>query len=134
MTCRPRPSARRARRAAASLAGVAGLAASSLAPGMAEEALSRIDTPGRATLQVCRSWLVTMSCNAYGRVDVPSRIAIGDRLYLEFGSNPKSMTFAVAAIRLAADGTCTLYTSPPPPGADETKVDKLTVAPCHKAS
>jgi hypothetical protein len=132
MVRRPRPSARRIRRARSVLVSLVGLAAAGLSPAAAQEALSSIDTPGRAKLQICRSWLVMRTCNEYSRVDVPSRIAVGDRLFLEFGSNPKSMTFAVSAIRLE-DGTCTLFTEPPAPDTDESEVDKLTIAPCRKA-
>ncbi|MEJ0068325.1 MAG: hypothetical protein WDO24_05870 [Pseudomonadota bacterium] len=34
---------------------------------------------------------------------------------MEFGSNPKSMTFPVVLIRFA-EGVCTLYREPPGPG------------------
>jgi hypothetical protein len=129
-----RPSVRHAARAALVLVGAAlAVAFDRVPPGAAQEAPSSVETPGRAVLQVCRSWFVTTTCNQYGHVDVPGRIAIGDRLYLEFGSNPKSMTFEVAAIRLAADGSCTLYTDAPAPDIDESKVDKLTIAACRKA-
>jgi hypothetical protein len=124
-TSRP---ARRGRQAGALAAlGLVGLATA--AP--AQEALHAIGTPGRAVLQVCRSWIMYDSCNQYGRVDVPGRIAVGDELVLEYGSNPKSMTFPVKLIRFA-DGVCTLYSAPPAPGTDETKIDKLTISPCRK--
>jgi len=108
--------------------GLIGLATAAAA----QEAPHAIGTPGRAVLQVCRSWIMYDSCNQYGRVDVPSQIAVGDELVLEYGSNPKSMTFPVRLIRFA-DGICTLYSAPPAPGADETKIDKLTISPCRKA-
>jgi hypothetical protein len=107
--------------------GLIGLATAAAA----QEALRAIDTPGRATLQVCRSWVMYNSCNEYGRVYVPGRIVVGDELFLEFGSNPKSMSFPVKLIRFA-DGICTLYSDPPAPGTDESKIEKLTVAPCVK--
>jgi len=124
----PARSARTGRPAAA-LAGLGliGLAAS--AP--AQEALRAIDTPGRGALQVCRSWVMYDSCNQYGHVGVPSRIAVGDELFLEFGSNPKSMSFPVKLIRFA-NGVCTLYSEPPGPETDESKINKLTIASCRK--
>jgi hypothetical protein len=112
----------------------AGLAALLLAaaPGRAAEAPAAVETPGRAQLQVCRSWVVMRTCSDYSRVDIPPRVAVGDTLYLAFGSNNKSMSFAIAAIRLA-DGVCTLYTAPPESDTDESEVDKLTVTPCKAA-
>src|SRR5580692_6849168 len=112
---RTRRTARRGRRAAA-LAAIALLGGAAAA--VAQEALGAIDTPGRGKLQVCRTWIMYDSCNEYGRVDVPNRVAVGDELFLEFGSNPKSMSFPVALIRFA-DGVCTLYTEPPGPDTDE---------------
>jgi hypothetical protein len=112
-------------RLAGIVAGLAGAAAIS----QAQETPQAIETPGRAKLQLCRNWLMFNSCNEYGRVDVPTQIKVGDQLFLEFGSNTKSMTFTVALIRLVA-GVCTLYSEPPGPDTDETQIDKLTVAPC----
>ena len=102
-------------------------------PSLAQEAVQAIATPGLAELQVCRSWIVMRTCNAYHRVDVPQRIAVGDQLSLIFGSNNKTMIFEVAAIRRGGDA-CTLYTETPAPGIDENHVDKLTVAPCNQPS
>ena len=110
----------------------AALAPVGLGQSRAQDGPTAIETAGRASLQVCRSWMVTRTCNEYGRVGVPVRIALGDQLYLEFGSNNKSLTFPVAAIRLAGD-SCTLYAEPPDAETDQKKVDKLTVTPCRKA-
>ena len=107
-------------------------AAASAGSCLAQEAVQTIDTPGRAQLQVCRSWIVMRTCNDYSRVEVPQRIAVGDQLWLEFGSNNKSMTFAVVAIHRQGDA-CTLYDEVPGPDTDESKIDKLTVQPCGKS-
>lgn len=127
----PSPPARSAwaGRPAAALAGLGliGLAAS--AP--AQEALRAIDTPGRAVFQVCRSWVMYDRCNEYGHVGVPSRIAVGDELFLEFGSNPKSMSFPVKLIRFA-NGVCTVFSEALGPDTDESKINKLTITPCRK--
>ena len=64
---------------------------------------------------------------------VTPKITVGDRLFLAFGSNYKTMAFPVAAILLADEGVCTLYTEPPTPGTNETAIDKLTVEPCQAA-
>src|SRR5579871_1160845 len=105
----------------------------SATPSLAQERLQAIETSGRAQLQVCRNWMVTRTCNDYSRVDVPRRISVGDQLWLEFGSNNKSMTFGVEAIHRHGDA-CTVYSEVPGPDTDETKVDKLTVQPCDKPS
>jgi hypothetical protein len=117
------------------LAGLAALPVVLLgaASGVAADAPAAVETAGRAQLQVCRNWVMFRTCNDYSRVDIPARVAVGDTLYLAFGSNNKSMSFAIAAIRLT-DGTCTLYTERLEPGADESEVDKLTVSPCKAAS
>jgi len=116
-------------RSAALLIGAA-LAAAWLGAA-AEELLQAVATPGRARLQVCRNWVMYNSCNEYGRVSIPDRVAVGDELWLEFGSNPKSMSFPVARIRFV-DGVCTLYMRPEKPESDDSKLDKLTVDPCRK--
>jgi hypothetical protein len=99
----------------------------------AQDAPRAVETPGRATLRACRNWVMYNSCNEYGRVDVPKRIALGDELFLEFGSNPKSMSFPVKLIQFA-HGVCTLYADLLGPDVDEAKLDRLTIAPCRKAS
>ena len=109
-----------------------GLLAVGVMPAASAETPRAIETPGRAQLQICRNWVMFRSCNDYSRVDIPNRVAIGETLYLAFGSNNKSMSFPVAAIRLA-DGVCTLFTETPEPDTDENEVDKLTVTPCKPA-
>jgi hypothetical protein len=114
-----------------SAALVIGAAVGCGAAGALADELQAVATPGRAKLQVCRNWVMYNSCNEYGRVSVPDRIAVGDQLYLEFGSNPKSMTFPVARIRFV-DGVCTLFARSETPESDERKLDKLTVETCRK--
>ena len=89
-----------------------------------------VETGGKAKFQICRDWMMFVTCNEYARVEVPPQVKVGDRLFLAFGSNYKTMAFPVAAIRLA-EGVCTFYTVPPTPGTNETAVDKLTVEPCR---
>lgn len=95
----------------------------------AQELVRAIDTPGRGKLQVCRNWMMFVTCNEYGRVDVPAKVKVGDILHLNFGSNPKSMAFKVATIRLD-EGICTLFDEPLTPSTNETAVDKLVVQSC----
>jgi hypothetical protein len=116
-------------RAVGALAGLCLIGLATAAP--AQDVLRAIDTPGRATLRICRNWVMYNTCNEYGRVFVPNRIAVGDQLVLEFGSNPKSMSFPVKLIQFA-NGICTLYADPPGPDMDEATLDRLTVAPCRK--
>jgi hypothetical protein len=126
MVCRPAP----LRLTPLALA----LLAPQLAPAtaFAEETPTSIETPGKAKFQICRDWMMFVTCNDYSRVEVPPKISVGDRLFLAFGSNYKTMAFPVAAIRLS-DGVCTLYTEPPTPGTNETAVDKLTIEACKAA-
>jgi hypothetical protein len=118
--------ARRAARLAAALAAVVlGAGAAAAAGGVAA-----ITTPGFGTLTKCRDWLVYESCNAYHHVALPQRIAVGDRIDLIFGSNPKEFTFRVVAIRLHRDG-CTILSKASAGGG---KGDKIDVNPCLAAA
>jgi hypothetical protein len=120
-------------RSAALLAPLLGaLMAAVVGTALAQDSPQSIETPGRAKFQICRSWVMFTTCNEYGRVDIPAKVALRDVLHLNFGSNPKSMAFPVVAIRLT-DGVCTLYTEPPSPGTDESSIDKLTVPDCTPA-
>ena len=108
------------------------LAGTGLAQELAQETVKTIETPGKAKFQICRDWMMFVTCNEYSRVEIPPKISVGDRLFLSFGSNYKTMAFPVAAIR-ADEDTCTLYTQPPTPGTNETAIDKLTVDACKPA-
>jgi hypothetical protein len=122
-----RPLAQPCRRAAALLIGVALWGA----PALADDLVKAVTTPGRAELRVCRSWLMYNSCNEYGHVDVPPRIAVGDTIYLDFGSNPKTMAFRVGRIHFV-NGVCRLYTGATASEADDENADRVTIDPCRQ--
>ena len=67
------------------------------APSVAAETVEAVTTAGSGRLTICRNWLVYNSCTTYRKVAVPDRVAVGDRISLTFGSNPKDYTFWFAA-------------------------------------
>lgn len=78
---------------------------------LAEDGVSAIKTPGSGRLTMCRSWLLFSTCREYSKVALPDRIALGDHLPLNFGSNPKAYEFPVE--RIVRQGqTCTLLDEP----------------------
>ena len=98
------------------------LSAADLAGGVAA-----VTTPRTGKLTICRNWLVYNSCTTYGRVALPERVAVGDRLSLTFGSNPKDYTFPVLLIR--QQGTaCTILSDASEAAAGGEKIE---VAPCQ---
>jgi len=74
---------------------VAGVAA----PAAAADSIDAVTTPGNGAFTMCRSWVVYNSCTTYSKVPVPGRIAVGDKIKLTYGSNPKDYTFHVVLIR-----------------------------------
>jgi hypothetical protein len=73
----------------------------------AADGVAAVTTPGVGRLTVCRNWLVYNSCATYGKVALPQHIAVGDKINLTYGSNPKDYTFRVLLIRQQA-ATCTI--------------------------
>ncbi len=108
----------------------ASAAALSLAgPARAGDRVDAVTTSGSGTLTMCRNWLVYDSCATYHRIAVPRRIAIGDRLRLTFGSNPKDYVFHVA--RLVLQGAaCTILSDDDRGGTGE----KIEAAGCRAAA
>jgi hypothetical protein len=96
------------------------------APGVADAA-DAVTTPGSGSLTICRSWLVYDSCTTYQKVALPERIAVGDKLSLTYGSNPKDYTFSVYSIR-HQDASCTILSDTAGGG------EKLEVAQCQKVA
>ena len=94
----------------------------------AEDGASAIKTPGSAHLTMCRSWLLFSTCRDYYNVAVPNRIALGDRLPLYFGSNPKTYEFPV--VRIVRQGeACMLLDQPR--GDDGNRIE---IASCPDAT
>ena len=84
---------------------------------------------GPGVLTKCRDWVVTSSCKTYHHIELPSRVAVGDKLTLTFGSSPKEYAFSVA--RIAAKGHhCAIFSEAE---GDRHRMDKINVAPCYRA-
>jgi hypothetical protein len=101
------------------------------APSVTEAAdtVEAVTTQGSGTLTICRNWLVYSSCTTYGKVALPERVAVGDRISLTFGSNPKDYTFPVRSIR--HQGTsCTILSEG---GGATVGGEKIEVAQCRKS-
>jgi hypothetical protein len=96
------------------------------APAIAAESLNSVATDGLATLTMCRSYLFYSDCKSYNRVAVPVRIALGDTIDLDFGSNPKRYEFRVMRI-LSEAGRCAIYDAAT---GDPEKLDRIVVEPC----
>ena len=85
-----------------------------------------VTTPGTGALTICRDWVVYESCSTYHKIDLPGRIAVGDRIELTYGSNPKDYVFHVSGIRRDAN-SCTILSENSGPG---DKGERIEVAPC----
>ncbi len=101
--------------------------AAALNPAAADDSVAAVTTPGKGVLTMCRSWIVHRSCKPYDKVVLPRRVAVGDRIKLTFGSNPKDYTFHVMQIRVAGDG-CTILSHAGDSGEDGERLD---VSPCQ---
>jgi hypothetical protein len=109
----------------------AALLATAAAPiaAAATETVAAVTTPHHGVLTMCRSWVVHRSCKPYYKVPIPERVAVGDRIKLTFGSNPKEYIFHVAQIRLDGAG-CTILSHASNGAEDEERLD---VSPCRPA-
>ena len=109
------------------------IAAGSFGPAVAgdqPDTVVAVQPGGPGVLTKCRDWLVARSCHHYHHISLPSRVAVGDTLTLSFGSSPKEYDFPVARIALEGDH-CMIFSEV---GGDRYKVDKISVAPCYRAS
>ena len=96
----------------------------------AADSVAAVTTPGSGKLTICRNWLVYSSCTTYSKVTLPELIAVGDKLSLTYGSNPKDYVFPVQLIR--PQGTaCTILSD-----ASEGTAggEKIEVARCQQTS
>ena len=80
-------------------------------------------------LTKCRDWLVATTCNTYQHIDLPPRIAVGDKVPLRFGSNPKNYALPVARIDLKRDHCAILSEAE----GNLHQMDRINVALCHPA-
>jgi hypothetical protein len=97
---------------------------------LAQDGVNAVKTPGAGQLTMCRSWLLFSSCRDYYNVALPDRIALGDRLPLNFGSNPKDYEFPVERI-IRAGGSCTLFDEPAGAAGDGNRIE---IASCGDAA
>lgn len=95
----------------------------------AADPIEAVTTPGSGTLTMCRDWLVHEACDSYHKIAVPARVAVGDKIEITYGSNPKDYTFHVTGFHRHGDG-CTILSSHSAP--DESG-EKLEVADCRPA-
>ena len=75
-----------------------------LSPAALAEPLAAVAVSGKGVLTICRNWIVFHTCKPYDKIELPRRIAVGDRLDLTFGSNPKDYLFQVVEIRQKGEG------------------------------
>ena len=78
---------------------------------------------------MCRSLVVYNSCDAH-KVVLPSRIAVGDKIKLTYGSNPKNYNFHVVQIR-QQDSGCTILSDA---SSGREDGEKIEIAPCQAAA
>jgi hypothetical protein len=70
----------------------------------AADTVDAVAIDGKGVLTMCRDWIVYRSCKPYDKIALPQRVAVGDRVRLTFGSNPKNYVFHVTQIRPKGDG------------------------------
>jgi hypothetical protein len=80
-------------------------------------------------LTKCRGWVITTTCRTYHHMRLPHRIAVGDTIILNFGSNPKHYRFPVARIDQKA-GRCVIFSEAE---GHRRRIDKINVPHCHRA-
>ena len=101
-----------------------------MAPGAAADSIEAARTPGTGAFTMCRSWVVYNSCTTYHKVAVPGQVAVGDKIKLIYGTNPKDYIFKVVQIR-HQDGSCTIL-SDMSRGKDDG--EKLEVPQCEASA
>jgi hypothetical protein len=88
--------------------------------------VTAISTGGQGDFTMCPAWWIDRNCRVYHHVRLPAQIAIGDKVGLRFGSNPKHYHFPV--VRIVRDGdSCSVFSQ-----ATKTEgVEKIEVASCQ---
>jgi hypothetical protein len=107
------------------------IAAGSFGPASADQpdTVKAVAPGGPGVLTKCRGWLMTSSCRTYHHISLPSRIAVGDKIPISFGSHSKEYGFSVARIALK-DDHCTIFSDA---DKDRHQMDEINVAPCYRA-
>ena len=73
-------------------------------PAALAEPLTAVTVSGNSTLTICRNWIVFRTCKPYDKIVLPTQVAVGDKLDLTFGSNPKDYLFQIVEIRQKGEG------------------------------
>jgi hypothetical protein len=101
--------------------------------GGAAAALTEVATPSKGVLTICRSWVVYRSCKSYDKITLPPRIAVGDRITLNFGSNTKAYVFVVTEIRPKGAG-CLVLSDQSEGGEDGERLEVPSCSPAAELS
>jgi hypothetical protein len=108
------------------------LAAACLGPAAAQtaETVTVVEPGGPGVLTKCRNWVVATACHTYHHIALPSRIAVGDRINITFGSSPKEYDFPVARIALRRH-RCVIFSEA---NGNPQEVDKIQINPCYRVN
>jgi len=94
------------------------------APAALADEVNAVTTGGQGNLTNC----TYSGCNLYHHIKLPQQIAVGDRVKVRFGSNPKQYRFPVA--RILRDGdVCALFSQL----SKTENVDKIEIPACQAA-
>ena len=96
------------------------------AAALAADGIAAVTTPGTGTLTMCRDWFNRNACDTYHRIKLPARIAVGDKVEVTYGSNPKDYSFHVTGISRDGD-RCTILS---PHSAADGSGERIEVAGC----
>ncbi len=121
------------RRVRLPLAAVCAGVAIFLSPAALAEPLAAVTVSGKGVLTICRNWILFRTCKPYDKIELPSRIAVGDRLDLTFGSNPKDYLFQVVEIRQKGEG-CLLLSKMSKGHEDRERIEVPRCEPVAKQS
>ena len=113
------------------LAAVCAGIALALSPLAFAEKPAAVTVTGKGVLTICRDWLVFHTCKPYDKIDLPPRVAVGDKLILTFGSNPKDYLFHVVEIRQKDEG-CLLLTEESNGREDRERIEVPRCEPAAK--
>ena len=113
------------------LAAVCAGIALALGPLALAEPPEAVTVTGKGILTICRNWILFRSCKPYDKIDLPPRIAVGDKLDLTFGSNPKDYLFRVVEIRQKGEG-CLLLSNISKGHEDRERIEVPRCEPAAK--
>ena len=114
-----------------SLAAVCAGIVLALGPLALAEPPEAVTVTGTGTLTICRNWILFRTCKPYDKIDLPPRITVGDKLDLNFGSNPKDYLFHVVEIRQKGEG-CLLLSDVSKGHEDRERIEVPRCGPAAK--